>query len=29
MINHSFIIPGLISVFTSCVVGYTLVSVFL
>jgi anaerobic C4-dicarboxylate transporter DcuB len=29
VINHSFIIPGLISVFTSCVVGYALVSVFL
>ena len=29
VINHSFIIPGLISVFTSCVVGYTLVSAFL
>ena len=29
VINHSFIIPGLISVFTSCVVGYVLVSVFL
>jgi len=29
VINHSFIIPGLISVFTSCVVGYTLVSLFL
>jgi len=29
VINHSFIIPGLISVFTSCVVGYALVSLFL
>jgi len=29
VINHSFIIPGLISVFTSCVVGYTLVTLFL
>jgi anaerobic C4-dicarboxylate transporter DcuB len=29
VINHSFIIPGLISVFTSCVVGYALVSIFL
>jgi anaerobic C4-dicarboxylate transporter DcuB len=29
VINHSFIIPGLISVFTSCVVGYLLVSIFL
>ncbi len=29
VINHSFIVPGLISVFTSCVVGYALVSVFL
>jgi anaerobic C4-dicarboxylate transporter DcuB len=29
VINHSFIIPGLISVFTSCVVGYALVTVFL
>ncbi len=29
VINHSFIIPGLISVFTSCVVGYILVSIFL
>jgi anaerobic C4-dicarboxylate transporter DcuB len=29
VINHSFIIPGLISVFTSCVVGYVLVTVFL
>ena len=29
VINHSFIIPGLISVFTSCVVGYALVSVLL
>jgi len=29
VINHSFIIPGLIAVFTSCVVGYALVSVFL
>ena len=29
VINHSFIIPGLISVFTSCVVGYALVSAFL
>jgi anaerobic C4-dicarboxylate transporter DcuB len=29
VINHSFIIPGLISVFTSCVVGFALVSLFL
>jgi anaerobic C4-dicarboxylate transporter DcuB len=29
VINHSFIIPGLISVFTSCVVGFALVTVFL
>ena len=29
VINHSFIIPGLIAVFTSCVMGYILVSVFL
>jgi anaerobic C4-dicarboxylate transporter DcuB len=29
VINHSFIIPGLISVFTSCVVGFVLVSLFL
>jgi anaerobic C4-dicarboxylate transporter DcuB len=29
VINHSFIIPGLISVFTSCAVGYALVTVFL
>jgi len=29
VINHSFIIPGLISVFTSCLVGYALVSLFL
>jgi anaerobic C4-dicarboxylate transporter DcuB len=29
VINHSFIIPGLISVFTSCVVGWALVSIFL
>ena len=29
VINHSFIIPGLISVFTSCVVGFALVSAFL
>jgi anaerobic C4-dicarboxylate transporter DcuB len=29
VINHSFILPGLISVFTSCVVGYALVTVFL
>lgn len=29
VINHSFIIPGLISVFTSCVVGFALVSIFL
>jgi len=29
VINHSFIIPGLISVFTSCVMGYALVTVFL
>jgi anaerobic C4-dicarboxylate transporter DcuB len=29
VINHSFIIPGLIAVFTSCVVGFTLVSLFL
>jgi len=29
VINHSFIIPGLISVFTSCAVGYALVSVLL
>jgi len=29
VINHSFIIPGLISVFTSCVVGFALASVFL
>jgi anaerobic C4-dicarboxylate transporter DcuB len=29
VINHSFIIPGLISVFTSCVVGYALVTLFL
>jgi anaerobic C4-dicarboxylate transporter DcuB len=29
VINHSFIIPGLIAVFTSCVMGYLLVSVFL
>ena len=29
VINHSFIIPGLISVFTSCVVGYALVTAFL
>ena len=29
VINHSFIIPGLISVFTSCVVGFALVTLFL
>jgi anaerobic C4-dicarboxylate transporter DcuB len=29
VINHSFIIPGLISVFTSCVVGYILVTIFM
>ena len=29
VINHSFIIPGLISVFTSCVVGFALVTIFL
>ena len=29
VINHSFIIPGLISVFTSCVVGFALVTAFL
>jgi anaerobic C4-dicarboxylate transporter DcuB len=29
VINHSFFIPGLISVFTSCAVGYALVTVFL
>jgi anaerobic C4-dicarboxylate transporter DcuB len=29
VINHSFIVPGLISVFTSCVVGYALVSAFM
>ena len=29
VINHSFILPGLISVFTSCVVGFALVSIFL
>jgi anaerobic C4-dicarboxylate transporter DcuB len=29
VINHSFIIPGLISVFTSCAVGYALVTVLL
>jgi len=29
VINHSFIIPGLIAVFTSCVVGFALVSIFL
>jgi len=29
VINHSFIVPGLISVLTSCVVGYTLVTIFL
>jgi len=29
VINHSFIIPGLIAVFTSCVVGFALVTAFL
>jgi len=29
VINHSFIIPGLISVFTSCVVGFALVTAFM
>ena len=29
VLNHSFIVPGLISVITSCAVGYALVSVFL
>ena len=28
VINHSFIIPGLIGVFTSCVIGYILAGVF-
>lgn len=29
IINHSFIIPGLIGVLTACIVGYILVSLFL
>ncbi|MBQ7675752.1 MAG: anaerobic C4-dicarboxylate transporter, partial [Campylobacter sp.] len=28
VINHSFIFPGLIGVFTSCVVGYILAGVY-